>query len=165
MTPVRVAFVGGPQRLEQELARAAEELGVEVECHDGHMTPRSRAHLDALIGRADAAIVFIGVNSHGAVGLTKKLAARHGKPLTLVRSAGTTVARRMLLELASGVARGARETRWRACAVEPQHPPAAGTSGRLRATRVQPCWLTLCNAPCPSPTEGATAAGRCLCSW
>lgn len=116
--PLRVAFVGGPARLEVELARAAEELGVLVEHHDGVLTPRARGALDSVIARADAAVVFVGVNSHGAVGLAKKLAERHDKPLTLVRSAGTTVARRLLLELASGMARGARPlaAATRACA-------------------------------------------------
>lgn len=85
---MKVGVVGGIDRSEQALARAARVFGDELELHSGYMRAGSQGELAALLDRVDFAIVVTDVNSHGAVQLTRKLARRRGVPVVLVRRLG-----------------------------------------------------------------------------
>ncbi|BDG10776.1 DUF2325 domain-containing protein [Anaeromyxobacter paludicola] len=86
---MRIGIVGGLQRAERHLARAAAARGHELEFHDGLVHGRRRAALASLVDRCDAVVVVTDVNSHAAVGLARRwLRARGRAPALLARRCG-----------------------------------------------------------------------------
>jgi hypothetical protein len=99
--PVRVAFVGGLDRLERAIVEAGCQLGVEVEVHRGDVHGRGSEALERVIRRADRVVVVTGLNSHGGVVTAKRIARRHGVSLDIVKNCGIATARELLTAYAS----------------------------------------------------------------
>lgn len=105
---MRVAFVGGIERMDRSLGELASELGVELEIHDGDVGGRRAEGLVAAVRRADHVVVFSGIASHGGVNHAKRAARQYGRGLTICRSYGLAVARKALEGIVSE--RGAHES-------------------------------------------------------
>lgn len=97
---LRVAFVGGVFRVEREIYAIAEELGLHVEIHDGHVRGHAKARLVALVRRSDVLFVVMGTNSHAAVNVVRAEAARSAVEVRLLKSCGSGTARAVLTTLA-----------------------------------------------------------------
>ncbi len=83
---MRITFIGGLDRNEQDLITIAARSGHVVELHKGHMAGRGSEKLAAAIARADFVVLVTDVNSHGAVQLARRLCQRAGiSPLILRR--------------------------------------------------------------------------------
>lgn len=95
-----VAFIGGAHRSSRELSSLGEDLGIQVEVHDGHIAGPSRERLGAVVRRADIVVLVTGIVSHASVREAKREAARSGTRVCIVKSCGTTTARAFLEEVA-----------------------------------------------------------------
>jgi DNA invertase Pin-like site-specific DNA recombinase len=93
---IRVAFVGGLDRLERAIVEAGQELGVDVEVHRGDVHGRGADALERVIRRADRIVVVTGLNSHGGVVTAKRLARRWGVAVEIVKNCGIATARELL---------------------------------------------------------------------
>jgi hypothetical protein len=96
----RVSFVGGAERVERGLLALADEVGVDVEVHDGHTRGSGADRLAAAVQRSDLLVIITGTNSHNAVHVAKREAARFGVPVRILRSCGVGRARTLLAEVA-----------------------------------------------------------------
>ncbi len=96
---LRVAFVGGVQCVDRQLVALGDELGVEVEVHQGRMNSQSKQRLVALIARANVMVLVTGVNSHGAVSIATREAERSGTEVRILKFCGSSRARSLLSEL------------------------------------------------------------------
>jgi hypothetical protein len=85
---VRITFIGGLDRNEQDLIAIAARSGHFVELHKGHMQGRGSEKLEAAIARADFVVLVTDVNSHGAVQLARRLCQRAGLSPLIVRRCG-----------------------------------------------------------------------------
>jgi hypothetical protein len=94
--PLRVAFVGGLDRLERTIVEAGCALGVEVEVHHGDVHGRGSDALERVIRRADRVVVVTGLNSHGGVVTAKRIARRYGVDVEIVKNCGIATARELL---------------------------------------------------------------------
>jgi len=97
---LHVAFVGGVERIDRQLVAMGEELGIDVEVHPGHMKGAGAQRLVALVARANVLFLVTGVNSHGAVSVAKREAARSGVPVHILKFCGASRARALLAEVA-----------------------------------------------------------------
>ncbi|HZU85703.1 MAG TPA: DUF2325 domain-containing protein [Polyangiaceae bacterium] len=100
---VRVAFVGGIDRIERQVVAFGEQLGVHVEVHNGRTGGSGTSRLASLVRRNDLVVIVTGTNSHSAVHIVKREAAKAGVPVRIVTFCGTASARALLAE-AAGVA-------------------------------------------------------------
>lgn len=87
---MRITFIGGLDRNEQDLITIAARSGHVVELHKGHMQGRGSEKLEAAIARADFVILVTDVNSHGAVQLARRLCQRAGISPLIVRRCGAS---------------------------------------------------------------------------
>jgi hypothetical protein len=99
--PRRVGFVGGHDRVEREIVSYAAEIGVEVEVHNGHTKGNGKERLRALVHRTDVVVIVTGTNSHNAVHLAKREAAKSGAQILILKSCGAGTARALLAEIAA----------------------------------------------------------------
>jgi hypothetical protein len=83
---VRIAVIGGLERHEAEISRRADILGHAVEFHRGRVGGRHAGELESMVQRCELTIIVTQVNSHGAMYIAKKAAARHGRPALHVRT-------------------------------------------------------------------------------
>jgi hypothetical protein len=97
---LRVAFVGGVHRAERDLATFGAELGLEVEVHDGRVRGNAKARLAALVRRTEVLFIVTGTNSHGAVLVAKREAAKTGARVHILKACGSGTARALLTEVA-----------------------------------------------------------------
>jgi hypothetical protein len=97
---LRVAFVGGVYRAGRDLASFGEELGLDVEMHDGAMRGNATARLAALVHRTDFLFIVTGTNSHGAVHVAKREAAKAGVRVRILKFCGSGTARALLTQVA-----------------------------------------------------------------
>jgi hypothetical protein len=102
--PVRVAFVGGLERLERMLVSLGAELGLDVRTHNGHTGGGGSARLASLVQRTDLVVIVTGTNSHGAVHIARREAARSGARVRIVKVLGSGTARAILEEIARAAA-------------------------------------------------------------
>ncbi|MGZ3418304.1 MAG: DUF2325 domain-containing protein [Polyangiales bacterium] len=105
---MRVAFIGGLDRLESALVETGAAVGVDVEVHHGDVHGRGAAGLANVIGRADHVVVVTGTNSHGGVQMAKKLARKSGARVWIVRSCGLAVAKQFVEEAGAATDEGLR---------------------------------------------------------
>jgi hypothetical protein len=103
---LRIAVVGGPDRLIDPWAALAREHGHRFEHHNGHIAGRGMETLDAVIRRADLVIIVTGVNSHGAVIAARSAVRRHGVASLICKSFGPTRLARLLEAIALRESRG-----------------------------------------------------------
>ena len=85
---MRIAVIGGLERHESEIERRAGALGHSVEFHRGRVGGRHASELEAAVQRCELAIIVTEVNSHGAMYIAKKAAARCGRPALIARTCG-----------------------------------------------------------------------------
>jgi hypothetical protein len=96
----RVGFVGGHDRFEREVVSFGSELGLEVEVHDGHTSGPGKHRLVALVERTDLVFIVTGMNSHNAVHIAKRAAAKVGTRVRILKACGSGTARLLLAEIA-----------------------------------------------------------------
>ncbi len=87
---MRIGWVGGRERNEQQLEKIAERNGHTLEFHSGHVGGRGAGNLETLVERSDFLVIVTDVNSHGAVLLARKQAARLGRASLVIRKCGTS---------------------------------------------------------------------------
>ncbi len=87
-TSLRIAVVGGLERHEPEIERRARALGHTVEFHRGRVGGRHADELEAMVQRCDVTIMVTQVNSHGAMYIAKKAAARFERRALIARTCG-----------------------------------------------------------------------------
>ena len=104
---MRIAVVGGLERHEPVIVRRAQELGHEVEFHRGHVGGRHAGELEAIVQRCDVAIVVTQVNSHGAMYIAKKVAARHARPAIMTRTGSPSSLGALMESLGAGAVHAA----------------------------------------------------------
>jgi len=85
---MRIAVIGGLERHEAEIERRAAGLGHTVEFHRGRVGGRHAEELEAVVQRCNLAIIVTEVNSHGAMYIAKKAAARSAIPALITRTCG-----------------------------------------------------------------------------
>jgi hypothetical protein len=98
----RVTFVGGHDRVEREIVAFGAQLGIQVEVHNGHTQGNRVDRLIALIHRTDVVVIVTGTNSHNAVHVAKREAAKTGARVRILKSCGAGTARALLAEIAQG---------------------------------------------------------------
>jgi len=97
---MRIAWVGGVEKSERVLESIAHDAGCEMEFHGGHVGGRGEEKLRAAIARADLVLIVTDVNSHGAVGVAKREAARLGREVIVTRRFGPARLKQLLHERA-----------------------------------------------------------------
>ncbi len=85
---MRIAVIGGLERHESEIQRRADALGHHVEFHRGRVGGRHTEELEAIVQRCALSIIVTQVNSHGAMYIAKKAAARAARPALMTRTCG-----------------------------------------------------------------------------
>lgn len=85
---MRIGIIGGAERSDPQYRRIAEEAGHQLEYHDGHMSGRRVASLEALVKRSDLLVITTDVNSHNAVRLARGFATKSGRKVMLCRRFG-----------------------------------------------------------------------------
>jgi len=103
----RVAFVGGIDRIERQIVAYGEELGVEVEVHNGRTRGSNNSRLQALVARTDCVVIVTGTNSHNAVTIAKREAAKAGVPVRILSFCGAAAARAVVASVAQRPAQAA----------------------------------------------------------
>jgi hypothetical protein len=83
---MRIAVIGGLERHQAEIERRGSALGHSLEFHRGRVGGRHTGELEAIVQRCDVAIIVTQVNSHGAMYIAKRVAARHGRPALMART-------------------------------------------------------------------------------
>jgi len=96
----RVAFVGGVRKVEREIVALGDKLGVDVEVHDGHTKGQGIERLAAVVHRTDLVVIVTGTNSHNAVHVAKREAAKSGARVVILKSCGAGTARALLTQCA-----------------------------------------------------------------
>jgi hypothetical protein len=101
--PVRrhIAFVGGIDRIERQIVSFGEQLGVDVEVHNGKTNGGSTARIAALARRTDLLVIVTGTNSHNAVHVAKREAMKSGVAMRIVTFCGAAAARSLIAAVAS----------------------------------------------------------------
>jgi hypothetical protein len=95
-----VAFVGGHDRVEREIVTFGAQLGLRVEVHNGHTRGSGADRLIALVQRTDVVVIVTGTNSHNAMHIAKREAAKSGARVRILKSCGAGTARALLAEIA-----------------------------------------------------------------
>jgi hypothetical protein len=85
---VRIAVIGGLERHESEIERRAGAVGHAVEFHRGRVGGRHADEIEVMVQRCDVTIIVTQINSHGAMYLAKKAAARFERPALIARTCG-----------------------------------------------------------------------------
>lgn len=98
--PFRVAFVGGHDRVEHEVVSCGNELGLDVEVHNGRTAGHGKDRLVALVQRNDLVVIVTGINSHNAVHIAKRAAAKAGTHVRILKACGSGTARDLLTAIA-----------------------------------------------------------------
>jgi hypothetical protein len=98
---MRIAFVGGLHRNENQMVEIAERAGHALDFHPGVVGGRGAGELRAAIERADFVVIVTDVNSHGAVQLAKKLCQKLGRGSLVVRRCGAARFRQLLDAIAA----------------------------------------------------------------
>jgi hypothetical protein len=83
--PRRIGVIGGVDRCTALLERTAETAGCRLEHHCGRTSGPKSGELGALVSRCDLLVILTDTNSHGAVGLARRLAVSAGTRHVLAR--------------------------------------------------------------------------------
>ncbi len=85
---MRVAVIGGHDRMGTTLRRVADLLGHDLDFHPGHASGRGAHEIRSLVARANLVFVQTDLNSHNAVHIARTEAERLGKEVVLVKRLG-----------------------------------------------------------------------------
>ena len=98
---MRITWIGGLDRNEQQLMKIAAQAGHRLELHHGDVGGRGSNEMRAAIARADLVIILTDVNSHGGVLLAKKVCRQLGRATMVTRRCGTSRFQQLLEALAA----------------------------------------------------------------
>lgn len=84
-SPLRVGIVGGRERNELPLAKAAKALGLDLVFHDGKVAGTGSASLHRLAESTHALVILTDINSHRGVLTAKEAAKAKNTPFVLLR--------------------------------------------------------------------------------
>jgi hypothetical protein len=101
---LRVGFVGGHERVEREIVASGARLGIDVEVNNGHTAGPGKDRLVALVQRTDVVVIVTGTNSHNAVFIAKRAAAKAGTRVRILKACGSERARELLAQIAQAPA-------------------------------------------------------------
>jgi hypothetical protein len=105
---MHIGIVGGLDRAVPLLERIAAAAGHSVEFHTGRTDDsRGTSQIDALVDRAELVIVLTEINSHGGVQLARRLAARRGRRVVILRRLGAARFAELCATMEPAVARSA----------------------------------------------------------
>jgi hypothetical protein len=96
---LRVAVIGGLDRLEPHYRRAVEALGAEFLFHNGDCHPGSRV-LKSVVCQSDIIVFITRLNSHSALQVVRGLCRKSGRRFTAIRETSPTALARALQEVA-----------------------------------------------------------------
>ncbi|HEX2734501.1 MAG TPA: DUF2325 domain-containing protein [Polyangiaceae bacterium] len=85
---MRIAVIGGRYKNLNQLTRIANELGHELEMHEGHVHGQRVLEIQRHVSRADVVVIVTGINSHAAVRIAKDWAKELGRPTLIVKQMG-----------------------------------------------------------------------------
>jgi Uncharacterized protein conserved in bacteria (DUF2325) len=80
---IRIAVVGGLSRATELWSRAGDEIGVELEHHDGRAGGRRSRDIVAAVRRADLVVIITDPNSHAGVAVAGRGGSSAGGPKLL----------------------------------------------------------------------------------
>ena len=86
--PMRVAVIGGPDRMTRGFTELAAIHGHRLEHHDGSLAGRGRRVLRDIVARSHLVVIVTGVNSHAAVLVAREEVRRQGVPSLICRRFG-----------------------------------------------------------------------------
>jgi len=98
--PMRVAVIGGPDRVTRGFTELAALHGHRLEHHDGSLAGRGRRVLRELVARSHLVVIVTGVNSHAAVLCAREEVRRRGVPSLICRRFGLANLSRLLAAIA-----------------------------------------------------------------
>ncbi len=85
---LKVALIGGLDRLEDRYCRSLGTLGAEVSFHTGQCAGGGATRLRSLACNADIVIFITTVNSHNALQVVKSICKKSGKRFMVMRETG-----------------------------------------------------------------------------
>lgn len=98
---LKVAVIGGIERLGQHYRNVVEQLGGEFFSHNGNCNG-SRAHiLETIICKSDIVIYITSINSHNALYVAKATCKKTGRTLNIMRSASPSALKNLLCQKSS----------------------------------------------------------------
>lgn len=106
---LKVALIGGLDRLETRYRKAFSSLGAELYFHPGHCAGCGSNRLRSAANSADIVIFITTVNSHNALQVVKGLCKKSGKRFIVVRETGPErICSGIAGQLRDGIANAAR---------------------------------------------------------
>ena len=78
--------------MERAIVAFGEEMGVDVEVHDGYTEGQGVSRLAALVHRTDRGVIATGINDHNAVQVAKREATKAGKRVLILTACGAGTA-------------------------------------------------------------------------
>jgi len=96
---MRVAVIGGLDRLEPEYRRTIHDLGADFLFHNGDCS-NGRHVLKNVVCKADIILFITSINSHGALKIVKATCKKTGKQFRVVRHPGAVSIYKTLSEIA-----------------------------------------------------------------
>jgi hypothetical protein len=97
---LRIAVIGGPERMQPAYRRMVQQLGAEFLFHDGGVKNGSYK-LRSLVCGADIVVFITTVNSHGALNVVKAVCRKNGKRFIALRETGAeSLVKKLLLAAA-----------------------------------------------------------------
>lgn len=97
---MKVAVVGGLDRLEPEYRKAVNELGAEFLFHTGRCENGTHV-LKNLVCKADIVLYITSINSHGALKAVKGVCKKTGKQFRVVQNPGVSSVYNSLLDMSA----------------------------------------------------------------
>ncbi|MGN6106764.1 MAG: DUF2325 domain-containing protein [Kofleriaceae bacterium] len=85
MSRRKVAVIGGLSRATHQWCRTGDQIGVDLEHHDGRIAGRGAAEIAAIVRRAEVVVIITDLNSHGGVGVARRAALASERPHVLVK--------------------------------------------------------------------------------
>ena len=85
---MRIAIIGGLERHGRRSSGALGRRAATWSSSTGARRGRHAGELETMVQRCDLTIIVTQVNSHGAMHLAKRAAARFGRPALIVRTCG-----------------------------------------------------------------------------
>jgi hypothetical protein len=85
---MRIGIIGGTLHSYPQYRRIAAASGHDVELHQGVMSSRGTATIEAMVRRCDLLVIATDVNSHAAVRVARDLSRTHGTATVLCRRFG-----------------------------------------------------------------------------
>src|SRR5215471_3840054 len=96
---MRIAWIGGVERVESHLVALAAAAGHDLQFHSGYLGGRGASELRRLVDASSLVIILTQVNSHGAVQLAKRVARQRGRVQLVLRRCSPRAFAQLLVAL------------------------------------------------------------------